>query len=108
MSLSPKNLDSLFSPMKITRRLLCIELLILIMGVSPAPAQIVTNLGIVSAGKIMYVFWPAGDTNYVLQKAASANSTNWVAVNSGAPLAAVCITNASPSQFFRLYLNTNI
>ena len=93
--------------MKRNWHILFLTLAILII-IFRAPAQTVTNLGIVPAGRLMYVFWPAGDTNYVLQKAASANSTTWTTVTSGLPLMAVCLTNTSPGEYFRLYLNTNI
>jgi formylglycine-generating enzyme required for sulfatase activity len=73
-----------------------------------ASAQSVINVGIVSAGRQVYLFWPSGDTNYVLQRAATATSTNWVTVTGQTQLTGVCLTNTSATGFFRLYMNTNI
>jgi len=94
--------------MKNISKLFGIVLLVLAC-VSSAMAQTVINLGVAAAtgGKI-YVFWPAGDTNFILQKAASANSTNWVTVTGQTQLTGVGLTNTPPSEFFRLYMNTNV
>jgi formylglycine-generating enzyme required for sulfatase activity len=75
-----------------------------------ALAQNTISLGVIpgTSKQQIYVFWPTGDTNYVLQKASSANSTNWVTVTGQPQLTGVCLTNTAPMEFFRLYMNTNI
>jgi len=83
--------------------------LVIFFLVASGRAQTVINLGIAaSTGKMAYLFWPAGDTNFVLQKATSMNSTNWVTITGQPLLTGVCLTNTTSSMFFRLYLNTNI
>jgi sulfatase modifying factor 1 len=83
-------------------------LVLLLTGIFGASAQLITNLAIVASGRVMYVFWPAGDTNYTLQKATSANSTNWITASSGIPLTGMCITNTAGAEFFRLASGTNV
>jgi hypothetical protein len=63
----------------------------------PAP-----SLGLASArnGQTA-IFWPAGATNYVLQRSTNLSSP-WTVVTNGAPITGVIITNASPAEFFRL------
>ena len=90
------------------KSLIIINIVLFLSGFIHLSAQIVTNLSIVASGKQLFIFWPASDSNYVLQKATSVNSSNWTVVASGSPLIGICTTNTLASQFFQLYMKTNI
>ena len=74
-------------------------------GVHPALAQ-TTNLSIAPAGNQVVLFWPTAIAGYILQSTTNLASPNWVMVSNAVPVTAVTVSNASPDQFFRLYLNT--
>jgi formylglycine-generating enzyme required for sulfatase activity len=83
--------------------------LALLAGVHSALAQPV--LSITPAGKQTHLYWPAADTNYVLQSSTNLVSPNWAIVTGAVPVTVnsainVTVTNTSLAMFFRLY-NTN-
>lgn len=59
-------------------------------------------LTIAPAGNLSVLFWPASDTNYILQSVTNLNSTNWVTVTDAVPVIAFTVTNQLPGRFFRL------
>jgi hypothetical protein len=62
------------------------------------------SLSIESAGNQSVLYWPAADTNYVLQMTTNLSTPNWVTVSNGIPIIGVTLTNASPAAYFRLQL----
>jgi len=83
--------------------------LALLAGVCPAPAQ--PKLGLSLSNHQSVFSWPISFTNYTLQTATNAASTNWVTVSNPAPMPVgsnftVTLTNNLSRAFFRL-LSTN-
>ena len=83
--------------------------LALLAGVCPAPAQ--PKLGLSLSNHQSVFSWPISFTNYTLQTATNAKTTNWVTVSNPAPITVgsnftVTITNNLSRSFFRL-LSTN-
>jgi len=60
------------------------------------------NLNIALNGNQSVLYWPAGDTNFVLQTSTNLSSTNWTTVTNGTPIMGITVTNSSPAAFFRL------
>jgi len=87
------------------RDLVCVNLgnntLTVLINLTPFPPA--PSLGIGSVGSQQTaIFWPAGDTNYVLETSTNLSSPNWTRVTNGAPLIGVVLTNTAPSSFYRL------
>jgi hypothetical protein len=87
------------------RDLVCVNLsdntLTVLLNLTPFPPA--PSLGIGSVGSQQTaIFWPAGDTNYVLETSTNLSSGTWTRVTNGAPLTGVVLTNTAPASFYRL------
>jgi hypothetical protein len=69
-------------------------------AIGPAPPG--PQLNIATVGSQSVLFYPAEDTNYVLQYVTNVASTNWLSVTNGMPITGVSVPNNLPASFFRL------
>ena len=71
---------------------------------APAPtAPGLGSLNITAVGNLLAFWWPASDTNVVLQYTTNLTFPNWVTVSNSSPITGVTITNDMPGSFFRLW-----
>lgn len=71
-------------------------------GLAFQPVATPPTLGIAPAGNRSVLFWPAANGNFLLQSITNLGSTNWTTVSNSILITGFMVTNAPPSQFFRL------
>ena len=69
-------------------------------------AQTILTLNIATGGGQTLLYWPAGITNFIVQKATNMNSTSWSTVSNATLVTAVSFPS-SPG-YYRLYVPTNV